>query len=157
MLLTILARMLNDEQRLQLLQTLRNKLSNYNLEWIDIRNIINLFSIKDRFDILQFLILHIKNKLTDQIDIENYILLSNQCTNENEQLKFRLFEQISEKLIIQNKNDCQRITDLFQTINIKQKVENIIRTNFILDKQEGIARIIKTDFDETLQQGLDID
>ncbi len=62
MLLTILARMSNDEQRAQLLQTLRNKLSNYNLDWLDIRNIINLFSKNDqiRFDILQFILLHNK-------------------------------------------------------------------------------------------------
>ncbi len=142
MLLTILARMSNDEQRVQLLQTLRNKLSNYNLDWFDIRNIINLFSKNNqiRFDILQFLLLNIKN-LTKKIDIEDYIYLSNQSTNDNEHLKIRLFEQIYEKLNIQNKNDFERLINLFQTINLRQKVEAILRNNqsdFIVDKQKGI-------------------
>ncbi|CAF0861513.1 unnamed protein product [Rotaria sordida] len=142
MLLTILARMSNDEQRLQLLQTLRNKLTNYNLNWLDIRNIINLFSKKDqiRFNILQFLLLNINN-LTNKINIDDYIYLSNQCTNNNEQLKFYLFELIYKKLNIQNKNDFECIINLFQTINIKQKVENMIRiyqSDLIIDKQEGI-------------------
>ncbi len=130
MLFTILARMSTDEQRLQLLQTLRNKLVNYNLNWLDIRNIINLFSKKDqiRLDILQLLIVNLKN-LTKKIDIEEYIDLSNQCTNENEYYKFRLFEQLYEKLNIRNKNDLERIRNLFQSINIKQKVEAIIRMN----------------------------
>jgi hypothetical protein len=122
--------MSTDEQRLQLLQTLRNKLVNYNLNWLDIRNIINLFSKKDqiRLDILQLLIVNLKN-LTKKIDIEEYIDLSNQCTNENEYYKFRLFEQLYEKLNIRNKNDLERIRNLFQSINIKQKVEAIIRMN----------------------------
>jgi len=142
MLLTILARMSNDEQRVQLLQTLRNKLSNYNLDWLDIRNIINLFSKNNqiRFDILQFLLLNIKN-LTKKIDIEDYIYLSNQSTNDNEHLKIRLFEQIYEKLNIQNKNDFERLINLFQTINLRHKVETILRNNqsdFIVDKQKGI-------------------
>ncbi|CAF3580683.1 unnamed protein product [Rotaria sordida] len=143
MLLTILARMSNDEQRLQLLQTLRNKLTNYNLNWLDIRNIINLFSKKDqiRFNILQFLLLNINN-LTNKINIDDYIYLSNQCTNNNEQLKFYLFELIYKKLNIQNKNDFECIINLFQTINIKQKVENMIRiyqSDLIIDKQEVVA------------------
>ncbi|CAF2619964.1 unnamed protein product [Rotaria sp. Silwood2] len=145
MLLTILARMSNDEQRLQLLQTLRNKLSNYNLNWLDIRNIINLFSKKDqiRFDILQFLLLHINN-LTNKIDIDDYIYLSNQCTNNNEQIKFYLFELIYKKLNIQNTYDFQRIINLFQTINMKQKVEAMIqinRSDLIIDKPEGINKL----------------
>jgi len=136
--------MSNDEQRIQLLQTLRNKLSNYNLDWLDIKNIINLFSKKDqiRFNILQFLLLHIKN-LTKKINIEDYIYLSNQCTNNNEDLKIRLFEQIYEKLNIQNKNDLERLNHLFQTINVRQKIETIIRNNrsdLIIDKQEGILK-----------------
>jgi hypothetical protein len=137
--------MSNDEQRIQLLQTLRNKLSNYNLDWLDIRNIINLFSKKDqiRFEILQFLLLYIKN-LTKKIDIDDYIYLSNQCTNDNEYLKIRLFEQIYEKLNIQNKNDLERLINLFQTINLRQKVEAIIRNNrsdLIVDKQQGIMHL----------------
>jgi hypothetical protein len=144
MLLTILARMSNDEQRLQLLQTLRNKLSNYNLDWLDIRNIINLFSKENqiRWEILQFLLLHMNN-LTKKIDIEDYIYLSNQSTNDNEHLKVRLFEQIYDKLNIQNKNDLERIIKLFQTINLRQKIEAIIRikrSDLILDKPyEGIC------------------
>jgi hypothetical protein len=141
MLLTILARMSNDEQRLQLLQTLRKKLSNYNLDWLDIRNIMNLFSNKDyiRFDILQFLLLYIKN-LTKKINIEDFIDLSNQCTNNNEYLKVRLVELMYEKLNIQNKNDLERVMNLFQTINFKQKIEAMIRmhrSDLIVDKQEG--------------------
>ncbi|CAF4749854.1 unnamed protein product, partial [Rotaria sp. Silwood2] len=121
-------------------QTLRNKLSNYNLNWLDIRNIINLFSKKDqiRFDILQFLLLHINN-LTNKIDIDDYIYLSNQCTNNNEQIKFYLFELIYKKLNIQNTYDFQRIINLFQTINMKQKVEAMIqinRSDLIIDKPE---------------------
>jgi len=141
MLLTILARMSNDEQRLQLLQTLRNKLSNYNLDWLDIRNIINLFSKENqiRWEILQFLLLHMNN-LTKKIDIEDYIYLSNQSTNDNEHLKVRLFEQIYDKLNIQNKNDLERIIKLFQT---RQKIEAIIRikrSDLILDRPyEGIC------------------
>jgi len=141
MLLTILARMSNDEQRLQLLQTLRNKLSNYNLDWLDIRNIINLFSKENqiRWEILQFLLLHMNN-LNKKIDIEDYIYLSNQSTNDNEHLKVRLFEQIYDKLNIQNKNDLERIIKLFQT---RQKIEAIIRikrSDLILDKPyEGIC------------------
>ncbi len=149
MLFTILARMSTDEQRLQLLQTLRNKLVNYNLNWLDIRNIINLFSKKDqiRLDILQLLIVNLKN-LTKKIDIEEYIDLSNQCTNENEYYKFRLFEQLYEKLNIRNKNDLERIRNLFQTINIRQKVEAIIRMNrsdLFGVKQIGILDLPLTD------------
>ncbi|CAF3440984.1 unnamed protein product, partial [Rotaria sp. Silwood2] len=126
-------------------QTLRNKLSNYNLNWLDIRNIINLFSKKDqiRFDILQFLLLHINN-LTNKIDIDDYIYLSNQCTNNNEQIKFYLFELIYKKLNIQNTYDFQRIINLFQTINMKQKVEAMIqinRSDLIIDKPEGINKL----------------
>jgi hypothetical protein len=141
--------MSTDEQRLQLLQTLRNKLVNYNLNWLDIRNIINLFSKKDqiRLDILQLLIVNLKN-LTKKIDIEEYIDLSNQCTNENEYYKFRLFEQLYEKLNIRNKNDLERIRNLFQTINIRQKVEAIIRMNrsdLFGVKQIGILDLPLTD------------
>ena len=142
MLLTILARMSNDEQRLQLLQTLRKKLSYYNLDWLDIRNIINLFSKNDqiRFEILQFLLSYIKN-LTKKINTEDYIYLSNQCTSDNEQLKVRLFEQMYEKLNIQSQNDVEDIVNLFQTLTIRQKIEATIRINqldLIVNKQEGI-------------------
>lgn len=145
MLLTILSRMSNDEQRVQLLQTLRNRLSNYNLDWLDIRKIICLFSNKDqiRFEILQFFLLYLKN-LTKKIDIEDYIYLSNQCTNNNEQLKIRLFEQIYEHLNIQSKNDLERISNLFQTVNMKYKIEAMNRINrpdLHIDQPKGIYSI----------------
>ncbi len=145
MLLTILSRMSNDEQRVQLLQTLRNRLSNYNLDWLDIRKIICLFSNKDqiRFEILQFFLLYLKN-LTKKIDIEDYIYLSNQCTNNNEQLKIRLFEQIYEHLKIQSKNDLERISNLFQTVNMKHKIEAMNRINrpdLHIDQPKGIYSI----------------
>lgn len=142
MLLTILARMPNDEQRLQLLKTLRNRLTNYNLNWFDIRNIINLFSKKDqiRFEVLKFFLLYINN-LIEKINVDDYIYLSNQCADNNEQLKFDLFEQIYEKLNIRNKYDFERIIDLFQIEKIRQKVESILRNNQLdlcLDMHEGI-------------------
>lgn len=142
MLLTILARMPNDEQRLQLLKTLRNRLTNYNLNWFDIRNIINLFSKKDqiRFEVLKFFLLYINN-LIEKINVDDYIYLSNQCADNNEQLKFDLFEQIYEKLNIRNKYDFERIIDLFQIEKIRQKVESILRNNRLdlrLDMHEGI-------------------
>ncbi len=145
MLLTILSRMSNDEQRVQLLQTLRNRLSNYNLDWLDIRKIICLFSNKDqiRFEILQFFLLYLKN-LTKKIDIEDYIYLSNQCTNNNEQLKIRLIEQIYEHLNIQSKNDLERISNLFQTVNMKYKIEAMNRINrpdLHIDQPKGIYSI----------------
>ncbi|MCC7159849.1 MAG: hypothetical protein IT281_09945, partial [Ignavibacteria bacterium] len=132
----------NDEQRLQLLQTIRNKLSNYNLNWLDIRNIISLFSKKNqiRFEVLQLLLLHVNN-LHDRIDIDDYIQLSNQSTNDSEQLKISLFEQLHQKLNIRNRKDFERIVNLFQTIIMKQKVEAMMRINqsdSILDKPEGI-------------------
>ena len=122
--------MSNDEQRLQLLKTLRNKLSYYNLDWFDIQKIIELFSTKDsiRFDILQFLLLYIKN-LTKKLNLDQFISLSNQCTNNNEYLKVRLIEQLYEKINMENKNDVEKILNLFQIINLKQKVENFIRNN----------------------------
>jgi hypothetical protein len=137
--------MSNDEQRVQLLQTLRNRLSNYNLDWLDIRKIICLFSNKDqiRFEILQFFLLYLKN-LTKKIDIEDYIYLSNQCTNNNEQLKIRLFEQIYEHLNIQSKNDLERISNLFQTVNMKYKIEAMNRINrpdLHIDQPKGIYSI----------------
>ncbi|CAF5080052.1 unnamed protein product [Rotaria sp. Silwood1] len=131
--------MSNDEQRLQLLQTLRYKLSYYNLNWLDIKNIINLFSKKDyiRFDILKFLLTYINN-LTNKISIDDFIYLSNQCTNNNEQIKFYLFELLYKKLNIDNNNDIQRIINLFQTINIRQKIETNIQSNLIIkNKFEG--------------------
>lgn len=142
MLLTILARMPNDEQRLQLLKTLRNRLTNYNLNWFDIRNIINLFSKKDqiRFEVLKFFLLYINN-LIEKINVDDYIYLSNQCADNNEQLKFDLFEQIYEKLNIRNKYDFEHIIDLFQIEKIRQKVESILRNNRLdlrLDMHEGI-------------------
>lgn len=142
MLLTILARMPNDEQRLQLLKTLRNRLTNYNLNWFDIRNIINLFSKKDqiRFEVLKFFLLYINN-LIEKINVDDYIYLSNQCADNNEQLKFDLFEQIYEKLNIRNKYDFEHIIDLFQIEKIRQKVESILRNNQLdlcLDMHEGI-------------------
>lgn len=142
MLLTILARMSNDEQRIQLLQTLRNKLSNYNLDWLDLQNIIDLFSKNEqiRFDILKFFLLYLKNLSKKKLLINDYIYLSNQCTNNNEDLKFRLFELIYEKLNIENKNDLNCLMNVFQLGNNKQKVENIIRNNrwdLFIDKQEG--------------------
>lgn len=141
MLLTILSRMSNDEQRLQLLQTLRNKLSNYNLSWLDIRNLVDLFSTKDkiRFDILKFLLVHVNN-LTKRLDIDDYIQLSNQSTNENEQLKIDLFEQVYDKLNIQTKNDFQRIMDLFHNANNRQKIETLLR-------MKGIGKISKISHD----------
>jgi hypothetical protein len=137
--------MSNDEQRVQLLQTLRNRLSNYNLDWLDIRKIICLFSNKDqiRFEILQFFLLYLKN-LTKKIDIEDYIYLSNQCTNNNEQLKIRLIEQIYEHLNIQSKNDLERISNLFQTVNMKYKIEAMNRINrpdLHIDQPKGIYSI----------------
>ena len=144
MLLTILARMPNDEQRLQLLQALRNKISNYNLNWFDIKNATNLFSNQDcmRFKILKFFLSHINN-LTNKIDIEDYIDLSNQCTNNNEQLRICLFEQIYDKLNIQNRNDLDHVVSLFQTIDTRQKVEAMIRnsrSDLIVDREEGIFK-----------------
>ena len=137
MLLTILTRMSNDEQRVRLLQTLRNRLINYNLDWLDIRKIVCLFSNNEqiRFDILQYLLFYLKN-LTKKINIDDYIDLSNQCTNNNEQLKLRLFEQMFEKLNIENPNDFQRISDLFQAVNTKQKIEAMIR-DLHFDQQKG--------------------
>ncbi|CAF3363108.1 unnamed protein product [Rotaria socialis] len=142
MILTILAGMSNDEQRLQLLQTIRNKLSNYNLNWLDIRNIISLFSKKNqiRFEVLQLLLLY-ANNLQDKIDIDDYIDLSNQSTNDNEQLKISLFEQLYQKLNIRNRKDFEPIVNLFQTITMKQKVEAMIRINrsdFILDDKPEV-------------------
>ena len=146
MLLTILTRMSNDEQRVQLLQRLRNKLSNYNLDWLDIRKIISLFSTKDhiRFDILQFLLFYVKN-LSKNIEIEDYIELSNLCTNENELFKIRLFEQIYNRLRIRCQNDLETISNLFQTAYIKQKVEAMIRihrSNLHTGQQKGILAFI---------------
>ncbi|UJR22369.1 hypothetical protein I4U23_025431 [Adineta vaga] len=148
MLLTILARMSDDKQRLQLLQTLRNKLSNYNLTWLDIRNIIKLFSWKNyvRFDILQFLLLYTKNLMT-KIDIEDFIDLSDLCTNNNEQMKVRLFEQIHRHLNIQSENDVERIINLFQIIHIRHKIQSMIeihRSNTRSDEYKGIST---TEFD----------
>jgi hypothetical protein len=136
--------MSTDEQRIRLLQTLKNRLMNYNLDWLDIRKIVCLFSNKNqiRFEILQFLLLNLKN-LTKKIDIDDYIDLSNQCTNNNEQLKIRLFEQIYEKLNIQNRNDLERISHLFQTVNIKQKLELISR-DLHVDQQKGRLYSIQT-------------
>ncbi|CAF1075188.1 unnamed protein product [Adineta steineri] len=142
MLLTILARMSNDEQRLQLLQTLRNKLSNYNLDWLDIRNILNLFSEKNqiRFKILQLILLYKKNFI-NKLSINDYIDLSNQCTNNNEQLKIQLFEQIYDKLNIQNKNDVENIISLFHTVNIKQKIEAMIRFEDKYEEINGLSTL----------------
>lgn len=141
MLLTILARMSNDKQRLQLLQTLRNKLSNYNLNWFDIKKILDLFSMEDqlRFDILQFFLINLKN-FTEKIDIKDFIDLSNQCinNNNNEYLKYQLFEQIYEKLNIQTKNDFECLIDFFQIGNFRQKVEIFIRNNQLDSIQEQV-------------------
>ncbi|CAF1214828.1 unnamed protein product [Adineta ricciae] len=128
MLLPILTRMSNDEQRLQLLQTLRNKLSSYRLTWLDIRNMIRLFSptTRIRFDILQFFLLYIKNILAN-LEMEDYIDLSDLCTNNNEQMKVRLFERIYEKLNIRNQQDVEQILSLFQTAHSRQKIEGMLR------------------------------
>lgn len=128
MLLTILARMSTDEQRLQLLQRLKKKLSNYNLNWMDIRMMLSLFAKNDqtRFEILQFLLQYVKN-LSKIIEIDDYVHLSNECTHENEQVKIRLFEQMSSKLNIRNADDLERITALFRTIPNKQKIQALLR------------------------------
>ncbi|CAF0768718.1 unnamed protein product [Adineta ricciae] len=128
MLLTILTRMSNDEQRLQLLQTLRNKLSSYRLTWLDIRNMIRLFSptTRIRFDILQFFLLYMKN-FSANLEIEDYIDLYDLCTNDNEQMKVRLFELIYEKLNTRNQQDVERILSLFQTAHSRQKIEGMLR------------------------------
>ena len=130
MLLTILTRMSNDEQRLQLLQTLRNKLSSYRLTWLDIRNVIRLFSptTRIRFDILQFFLLYMKNFLAN-LEIEDYIDLSDLCTNNNEHMKVRLFERIYEKLNIRNQPDVEQILNLFQTVHSRQKIEGMLRNH----------------------------
>ena len=142
MLLTILAQMSTDEQRVQLLQRLRKKLSNYNLNWMDIRRIVGLFDKQIRFEILQFLMEYVKN-LSKNMEIEDYIDLSNQCTQENEQLKIRLFEQMSSKLNIRNKTDLERISALFQTVPIKAMIRIRIQSDppKLLDEQFSADRL----------------
>lgn len=132
MLLTILTQMSTDEQRVQLLQRLRKKLSNYNLNWMDIRRIVALFAQQIRFEILQFLMEYVSKNM----EIEDYIDLANQCTQENEQLKIRLFEQMSPKLNIRNKTDLDRIS---QTIPIKQKLQAMIRIRIQSDLDEQFS------------------
>ena len=130
MLCTILARLSNDEQRVQLLQTLRNKLSHYQLDWTDVKNIVGLFTNKDqvRFDVLQLLLRHTTNS-SEKIGMEQYARLVQQSTNGNEHLQFYLFEQIYERLDVRTHDECQRLIDSFRNRIIRQKVEALVRSH----------------------------
>lgn len=126
MLTTILARLTNDEQRWQCLQTLRSKLSHYNLTWSDLRSISDLFANVEhrRLDLIESL-LPLSNHSRGPIEIDDYLRLS---STESEARHFRLFEQISPDLKIRSKDDVQRLIDSFSTRTIRQKVETILRT-----------------------------
>ena len=137
MLCTILARLSNDEQRVQLLQTLRNKLSRYHLDWTDMKNIVGLFANKDqvRFDVLELLLRHTTNS-SEKIGMEEYARLVQQATNENEHLQFYLFEQIYERLDVRTHAECQRLIDSFRNRTIRQKVEALVRSHSAYTKHE---------------------
>jgi hypothetical protein len=120
MLLSILARLTNDEHRWQCLQTLRSKLSHYNLNSFDLICIIRLFSFDDdrRLQLIQFLLPYI----TSTIAIDDYM----QLFDSNQTLEFRLFEQIHDKLDIRTYDDCQRLIERFSIRSIQKQVESII-------------------------------
>ena len=126
MLTTILARLNNDEQRWQCLQTLRSKLSHYNLSWSDLRSISELFANVEhrRLDLIESL-LPFSNHSRGPIEIDDYLRL---LSTENEARHFRLFEQISPDLKIRSKDDVQRLIESFSTRTTRQKVETILRT-----------------------------
>ena len=159
MLVTILARMSTDEQRVQLLHRLRNKLANYNLNWLDIRMIISCFDKNEqiRFEICQFLLFYVKNLSKKMMEIEDYIDLSNQCTDGNEQNKIRLFEQICNKLNIRNQDDLERIYNLFPTVWMKQKVKAMIRVHIhseIPDEQFSVSQFDSSRLQSTKAKNL---
>lgn len=130
MLAQVLTRMSNDEQRTQLLQALRHKLASYQLTWLDVRAIVGLFAPHNhaRFDVVQLLLAH-AHDLPAKIDVDDYLFLADQCTNDNEQLKVRLFELLHGKIDGRKEDDVERVMKAFPTPSNRQKIGAIIRSS----------------------------
>ena len=138
MLTTILARLNNDEQRWQCLQTLRSRLTHYQLTWKDLLAISDLFEHR-RLDLLEYL-LPFSEHSRGPIEVDDYLRLASEA---NETRQYRLFEQISNNLHLRSQDDVQRLIASFATRSIKQKVETILRSQY-----EGVGdRQLAASFD----------
>ncbi|CAF0734559.1 unnamed protein product [Didymodactylos carnosus] len=120
----ILSQLQNDEQRYQLLQTLRTRLAGYNLSVESIKLILDLFADEQyRFQVGQLLTTALNKLKADDC-------LSLLKGFQDEKQKFILFEQSYKKL---NSDTCydQLINILNEfTPSTRQKAENLLRNNY---------------------------
>lgn len=125
MLLRILSRLNETEQRWQCLHTLRHKLNHYQLNWNEIKEIIDLFH-RDHHqpDLLLFLLNHIDRSRLTKIEINDYFQLTEQF---NETIQSNLFKLIVDKFIIRNEKDFQEILQYFRNKTIRNEIEELLR------------------------------
>ena len=125
MLLRILSRLSETEQRWQCLHTLRHKLNHYQLNWNEIKEISDLFQ-RDHHqaDVLPFLLHHIDRSRLTKIEINDYFQLTAQL---NETIQSELCRLIADKFLIRTDDDRNVVLQHFRNKSLRKEIEEVLR------------------------------